>query len=262
MKKIKNIEDNDKMKELSSTILFEEKSNISFYEQGLDDKSLYTYLFFTSIYHNKIDELKEHLKLQFYYESKYTITKDEYLTTKDNFFDIGMTKLNLNTKEEKTDIKTNINTNNIFVLMFFITLLIPLLQFSFIYAINKEYIINNNNYYYSVNDIKIKIIKYLFLLCIILKTYLEFINGKKIVIYCIYTGFLYRSFLKRLLSILMGLVQILINLIIYIYFYQFLFQVESIIKCIEIFCVFIVVSQLNNWICEIYFNCSNELKNI
>ena len=85
MKKIKNIEDNDKMKELSSTILFEEKSNISFYEQGLDDKSLYTYLFFTSIYHNKIDELKDHLKLQFYYESKYTITKDEYLTTKDNF---------------------------------------------------------------------------------------------------------------------------------------------------------------------------------
>ncbi len=29
-----------------------------------------------------------------------------------------MTKLNLNTNEEKTDIKTNINTNNIFVLSF------------------------------------------------------------------------------------------------------------------------------------------------
>ena len=258
MKKIKNKEDNNIMKELSSTILFTEKSNISFNEECLDDKSIYTFLFLSSIYHNSIEVLKDHLKIQFHYESKYNISKEEYLSTKDNYFDINFNKLNLNVNEEKSNLELNINrNNNIFIITFFIALLIPLFQFLFIFGINKEYSHNNN---INLNDMSIKIIKYLFLFYIIFKTYAEFINGKKIVIYGIYNGFLYRTLLKRLLSIIIGLVQISINFLIYIYFYKFLFSVGNIIKGIEIFCMFIVLSQVDNWISEFYFNAFNALK--
>ena len=258
MKKIKNKEDNNIMKELSSTILFTEKSNISFKEEYLDDKSVCSFLFLSSIYHNSIEELKEHLKIQFHYESKYNISKEEYLSTKDNYFDINFNKLNLNENEEKSDLGININQiNNIFIITFFIALLIPLFQFLFIFGVNKEYFHYNN---INLNDMKVKIIKYLFLFYIILKTYEEFVNGKKIVIYGIYNGFLYRTLLKRLLSIIIGLVQIGINFLIYFYFYKFLLSVGNIIKGIEIFCMFIVISQVDNWISEFYLNAFNALK--
>ena len=98
MKERKTKKDNNIMKELSSTIIFTQKSNIKFYQENLDDKSVYSFVFLTSIYHDNIEELKEHLKLQFHSESKYNISKEEYLTTKDDIFEKNYIELNLKKK--------------------------------------------------------------------------------------------------------------------------------------------------------------------
>ena len=99
MKEKSNKEEDNIMKELSSTIIFTEKSDIKFVEEYLDDKSIYTYVFLNSIYHDNIEELREHLKLQFHSKSKYNISKEEYLSIKDDYFDKSFNELNL--KEEK-----------------------------------------------------------------------------------------------------------------------------------------------------------------
>lgn len=262
MKESKNKEDDSIMRELSSTIIFSEKSDISFYEQYIDDKSVYSFVFITSIYHDKIDELKEHLKLQFHSNSKYNISREEYLSTKDEYFDKNFSQLNL--KEQNNFIKEQFkpinvevdNNNNLFFFSFFISLFPQLFQMLFINAINQEYLGKEN--FYVLNN-ELKFIKYLFLFCIAFKTFTEFINGKKIVVYGIYNGFMYRTLCKRLLSILMGFVQIFINFIIHLTFSKLVFLAENIFKCIEILCVFIVVSQFDNWIGGYYKVSSKEL---
>ena len=260
MKERKTKKDNNIMKELSSTIIFTQKSNIKFYQENLDDKSVYSFVFLTSIYHDNIEELKEHLKLQFHSESKYNISKEEYLTTKDDIFEKNYTELNL--KEENNNIKTHFNSvedfnKNIFILSFFISLLPSIFQLSFIYAVYIEYL--KDEKYLKIN-MSLNKINYLFLFCLTFKSFIEFYNGKKIVVYGIYNGFMYRTLLKRILSVLMGLVQIIINLILQIFFTQLFIRAKSIIKSIEVFCVFIVVSQFDNWIGEYYIKASEQLR--
>lgn len=263
MKKHSNKEDNSIMKELSSTIIFTEKSDIIFNETYLDNKSAYTFLYLSSIFHDNIEELKEHLKLQFHHESKYNIPKEEYLSTKDDYFEKNFNELNLyeeNKVEQKSKFLKPIKAEkeeiqNLFTSSFYIALITSIMQFSLIYAIKKENL--DNNHFCEVN-MKSKIIKYLLIFCLIFKTYIEFINGKKIVVYGIYNGYLYRTFIKRILSILMGLIQIIINYFIYIVFIKIILRAESNIKSIEIFCVFIVISQFDNWIGDFYLIICNK----
>ena len=70
-----NKDEDNIMKELSSTIIFTEKSDIKFVEEYLDDKSIYTYVFLNSIYHDNVEELREHLKLQFHSNQNITFQK-------------------------------------------------------------------------------------------------------------------------------------------------------------------------------------------
>jgi len=93
-RKKKNKNDENIMKELSSSIIFKEKSDVILYEENLDSKSVYSYVFLCSIYHDNIEELKDHLKLQFHSESKYNISKEEYISTKDEYFDKTFSDLN------------------------------------------------------------------------------------------------------------------------------------------------------------------------
>lgn len=268
MKEKSNKDDDFKMKELSSTIIFKERSDITFFEENLDNNSIYSYIFLTSIYHDNIEELKEHLKLQFHYESKYNISKEEYLSTKDDYFDKNFNELNLKEKEEKNINKKvfkpmkieeeNECNKNLFIISFFIALLLIIFQLTFLYIIIREYLGREINF---ETNTKLNIMRYMIYLCLLFKSYIEFLNGKKIVSYSIYYRFLYKTQIRRLFCLLMGLVQICINCLLFIYFSKVLFISESVIKCIEIFCVFIVVSQFDEWIGGFYIKICKQMRN-
>jgi hypothetical protein len=257
--------DENIIKELSSSIIFKEKSDVILYEQNLDSKSVYSYVFLCSIYHDSIEELKEHLKLQFHSESKYNISKEEYLSTKDEYFDKTFSDLNIKEKDENIykkkefkPVKTEAGkSKNPLVTAFFISLLPGIFQISFVYSFTNEYLVKDNSFYLSM---QLKIMRYLICLCLLFKTYIEFINGKKIVTYGIYSGYLYRSQFKRFLSILSGLVQIGINLLLFFSFSQLFNRAKTVIQCIQFFCAFIAVTQFDNWIGEFYMNSSKILR--
>lgn len=253
-RKKKNKNDENIMKELSSSIIFKEKSDIILYEQNLDSKSVYSYVFLCSIYHDNIEELKDHLKLQFHSESKYNISKEEYISTKDEYFDKTFSDLNIKEKEENSE---EGNIKNPLSTAFFVSLLPGLFQVSFLYSFNIEYLGNNNSFYVNT---QLKIMRYLIYLCLLFKTYIEFINGKKIVSYGVYSGYLYRSQIMRFLSVLMGLIQIGINLLLFLFFYKLFYNAKTVIQCMQFFCVFIAVSQFDNWIGEFYLNSSKVLR--
>lgn len=259
-----NKDENNIMKELSSTIIFTEKSDIKFVEEYLDDKSIYTYVFLNSIYHDNVEELREHLKLQFHSKSKYNISKEEYLSTKDDYFDKSFNELNL--REEKNINKEKFKPINLeskenkylFISSFFIALLSSIFQLSFTYIIIKEY---EKEYYIDELNINSKIMRIAVLFCLTFKTFTEFMNGKKIVVYGIYNGFLYKTQIRRMLSILMGLIQIGTNLSILVFFFKLIFIYVKIIKYVEILCIFIVISQFDNMIGGYYINSCQKLKN-
>ena len=265
MKERKNKKDENIMKELSSSIIFKEKSDIILYEQNLDNKSVYSFVFLCSIYHNNVDELKDHLKLQFHSESKYIISKEEYISTKDEYFDNSYSNLNIKGKEENNFINKKFkpvkseegNIKNPLATTFFVSLLPGISQISFLYSFINEYLVKKNTFYLSK---QLKIMRYLFYLCLLFKTYIEFINGKKIVIYGVYNRYLYRSQFIRVLSVLMGLFQISINLLILFFFSQLFYSAKTVMQCIQFFCVFIAVSQFDNWIGEFYLNSSKVLR--
>ena len=259
-----NKDENNIMKELSSTIIFTEKSDIKFVEEYLDDKSIYTYVFLNSIYHDNVEELREHLKLQFHSKSKYNISKEEYLSTKDDYFDKSFNELNL--REEKNINKEKFKPINseskenkyLFISSFFIALLSSIFQLSFTYIIIKEY---EKEYYIDELNINSKIMRIAVLFCLTFKTFTEFMNGKKIVVYGIYNGFLYKTQIRRMLSILMGLIQIGTNLSILVFFFKLIFIYVKIMKYVEILCIFIVISQFDNMIGAYYINSCQKLKN-
>ena len=232
----------------------------------MDSKSVYSFVLLCSIYHDNVEELKDHLKLQFHSESKYNISKEEYISTKDEYFDKTFSDLNIKKKEENIFIKkklkpiksAEVNSKNPFTTAFFISLLPGIFQISFLYSfINNEYLVKDNNFYLST---QLKIMRYLIYLCLLFKTYIEFVNGKKIVIYGINIGYLYRSQFKRFISVLMGLVQIGINSLLFFYFSQLFNKAKTVMQCIIFFCVFITVSQFDNWIGEFYMNSSKLLR--
>lgn len=253
-RKKKNKNDENIMKELSSSIIFKEKSDVILYEQNLDSKSVYSYVFLCSIYHDNIEELKDHLKLQFHSESKYNISKEEYISTKDEYYDKTFSDLNLKEKEENSE---EGNIKNPLATAFFVSLLPGIFQISFLYSFNSEYLVKNNSLYVNT---QLKIMRYLIYLCLLFKTYIEFINGKKIVSYGVYSGYLYRSQFMRFLSVLMGLIQIGINLLLFLCFLKLFYNAKTVIQCIQFFCVFIAISQFDNWIGEFYLNSSKVLR--
>jgi len=264
MRERKNKKDENIMKELSSSIIFNEKSDVILYEQNLDSKSVYSYVFLCSIYHDNVEELKEHLKLQFHSESKFNISKEEYISTKDEYFDKIFSDLNIKEKEEnnfnKKDFKPvnseERSSKNPLATAFFISLLPGIFQISFLIPFTNEYLMDKNNFYLSK---QLKIIRYLIYLCLLFKTYIEFINGKKIATYGIYSGYLFRTLFTRFLSVLMGLAQICINLLLLFYFSQLFNKAKTVLQCIQFFCIFIAVSQFDNWVGEFYMNSSKVL---
>jgi hypothetical protein len=259
--------DENIIKELSSSIIFKEKSDVILYEQNLDSKSVYSYVFLCSIYHDNVEELKDHLKLQFHSESKYNISKEEYLSTKDEYFDKNFSDLNIKEKDENDFNRKEFkpvkieegNSKKPLTSVFFISLLPGIFQISFLYSFYKilfnEYLGKDNSFYLTM---QLKIIRYLIYLCLLFKTYIEFINGKRIFTYGVYNRYLFRSQFKRFLSVLMGLVQISINLLVFFYFSILFNRAKTVIQCIQLFCVFITVSQADNWIGEFYMNSSKE----
>ena len=227
MKERSRKEEENIMKELSSTIIFTEKSDIEFYEEYLDDNSTYTFVFLNSIFHDNIDELRDHLKLQFHSKSKYNISKDEYLSTKDYYFDKSFSELNITDekniyKEKFKPINSEDKDNKyLFISSFFIALLSSLFQLGFTFVFNIKYCGKEENFLEL--NMQIKIMKFLALFCLVLKSFTEFLNGKKIAIYGIYNGFLFKTQIRRILCILIGLLQISSNLILLFFFTKIIF---------------------------------------
>lgn len=138
-----------------------------------------------------------------------------------------------------------------------IALFTSTIQIAFITTIIKEYF---NEEHIITNDPELITVRILAFMTLSLKLWIELCNGRKIVMQGIYHSYMYRSQCKRILSSLMGCIQIFSSLACYFCSSELIVQAESVIDCVKDFSALIILTEIDNWIGDYFLTTSKSME--
>lgn len=251
--------------EPTSTLLPEENKQTGLamlHEEDLDEESGYSHVYLTAVYHDDVEELKTVLKKQFYKVGQKKIPLEQFMQNEDKSFDHELAELNMEEKEDPdaedlAELGHKTEKKDLFFYALSVAILSATIQIAFIVTIIKEYF---HEEHIITADHELITIRILAFLTITLKLWIELGNGRKIVLHGIYQGFLYRNNYKRMLSILMGLIQIFTALSCYFCSSELIVQTETVIDCVKDFSALIILTEIDNWIGDYFLNTSKQMK--
>lgn len=231
------------------------KNPIKINIEKLDEKSAFSQIFLTSVFHDNISELKKAIKREFYALNDNSEYNPEELESE---FERKWEKLKINeTESESTEElkKEEKRATRIFWYSFSATLMSLFIQLSYIITIIYQY--SQEEHYYTDN---IKLICIRIVCFTVLSVYLkkEFDNGKNIFNHGLINKYLYRSTFTRIISILSGLFQCLTAISTLICSVELIIKTQNVSGCVGNFTCLVIITDVDNWIGEYYISTNND----
>lgn len=233
------------------------------HEEDLDEQSGYSHIYLTSVYHDDVNKLKDVLKRQFHKVSQKRIPLETYLQNDDDqSFNDEIEEINLEAafdpdKEDLEEAGHKTKKADLFLYSLSVGLLSAIIQMSFIITLIKEYF---REEHFIATDHELIAIRIFAFLTLNLKLWIEFSNGRKIVMHGVYQGFLYRDMYKRIISVFMGCVQIFTALACCFCSSQLIVQTETVVDCVKDFSALIIITEIDNWIGDYFINMSKQMR--
>lgn len=242
----------------------ESKHEAMILRKKLDEQSGYSHVYLTSVYHNNIPKLQRVLKTEYFnINTTGAITLQDYLNKPRASFDEEFNDLNLEEVKDKDleelkgtehEIKSQ---SDLFNYAISVALFTSIIQIAFIITIIKEYF---NEDHVIANDPELITVRILAFMTLTLKLWIELCNGRKIVMQTIYHSYMFRGGCKRLLSCVMGFIQIFTALACYFCSSELIVQTESVIQCVKDFSALIILTEIDNWIGDYFLNTNRAME--
>ena len=240
---------------------FISNDNAIIYEENLDETSGYTSVYMTSVYHDDVNTLK--LKLKEHYSQINNIGKinNENYQQLENIdeFEKDIKDINLENqpflyKDERINEE---NRDRLFNYSICVATLSALIQFIFSLTIIQEY------HYDPIklnSDHELITIRLLAFIALSVNIWIEYKNGRKKVNHAIYQKFLYRSFYKRFMSGLFGIIQIVVAFVCYYCSSELIVRTETVIECAIDFTSLLIIIEIDDWIGEYFLFTSDDIR--